>query len=104
MVIVHNKLVRDRIPEIIEKTGKTATIRIAEDDEYRTLLQQKLLEEVNEFLESGNPEELADILEVISALGTVCGLSMEQVHKVAEDKRNRRGGFEKRIVLLSVQG
>jgi predicted house-cleaning noncanonical NTP pyrophosphatase (MazG superfamily) len=104
MVIVHNKLVRDRIPEIIEQAGKRPTVRIANEDEYRTLLQQKLIEEVNEFLESNNPEELADILEVVSALGITCGLSMNQIDKIAKGKRDSRGGFEQRIVLLSVEG
>ncbi len=104
MVIIHNKLVRDRIPEIIERAGKKPTIRIAEEEEYRVLLQQKLIEEVNEYLETNNPEELADILEVVSALGITCGLSMDQIIRIARGKRESRGGFEQRIVLLNVEG
>lgn len=65
----YNKLVRDRIPEIIEQSGKKAVTRIAGDGEYRQYLREKLQEEVGEFMENGNPEELADILEVVFALG-----------------------------------
>jgi predicted house-cleaning noncanonical NTP pyrophosphatase (MazG superfamily) len=99
---VYNKLVRDRIPEIIKEAGKNACIRIADEAEYKHLLRQKLLEEANEFLESGSPEELADILEVVAALGGTYGLSFADLVKMAEEKRMDRGGFEERIVLLSV--
>jgi flagellar basal body-associated protein FliL len=58
---VYNKLVRDRIPEIIQASGKNACIRKADEAEYKHLLRQKLLEEINEFMESGSSEELADI-------------------------------------------
>jgi len=99
---VYNKLVRDRIPEIIEAAGKNADVRTAEESEYKDLLQQKLLEEVDEFLESGNPEELADILEVVISLGSLYDLSCAELMKMAEEKREKRGGFKERIVLLSV--
>lgn len=99
---VYNKLVRDRIPEIIKESGKKAAIRIADEAEYKHLLRQKLLEEVNEFLESGSSEELADILEVVAALGRTCGLSFADLQEMAEEKRKDSGGFEERIVLLSV--
>lgn len=101
---VYNKLVRDRIPEIIKEAGENAAIRIADEAEYKHLLRQKLLEEVNEFLESGSSEELADILEVVAALGVTCGLSFSDLVEMAEEKRKVRGGFEERIVLLSVEG
>ena len=61
----YNKLVRDKIPEIIEIAGKRAEIRIADDSEYANLLKQKLLEEVDEYMQSNNPDELADIIEVV---------------------------------------
>jgi predicted house-cleaning noncanonical NTP pyrophosphatase (MazG superfamily) len=101
-VKVYNKLVRDRIPEIIKESGKKAAIRIADEAEYKHLLRQKLLEEVNEFLESGSSEELADILEVVAALGRTSGLSFADLVEMAEEKMKDRGGFEERIVLLSV--
>jgi predicted house-cleaning noncanonical NTP pyrophosphatase (MazG superfamily) len=99
---VYNKLVRDRIPEIIQASGKNACIRKADETEYKDLLRQKLLEEVNEYMESGSSEELADILEVVAALGSTHGLSFADLVEMAEKKRKERGGFEERIVLLSV--
>jgi predicted house-cleaning noncanonical NTP pyrophosphatase (MazG superfamily) len=101
---VYNKLVRDKIPEIIKTAGKNAAVRIADESEYAHLLRQKLVEEVDEFLESNNPEELADILEVVISLGSLYDLSSAQLMKMAEEKRENRGGFEKRIVLVSVDG
>jgi predicted house-cleaning noncanonical NTP pyrophosphatase (MazG superfamily) len=99
---VYNKLVRDRIPQIIQASGKNACIRKADEAEYMHLLRQKLLEEVNEFMESGSSEELADVLEVVTALGGTYGLSFADLVKMAEVKRKDRGGFERRIVLISV--
>ena len=101
---VYNKLVRDKIPEIIKASGKVAAVRIADEAEYKYLLQKKLMEEVNEFVESGSSEELADILEVVAALGSTYGLSFTDLLEMAEEKRKGRGGFEERIVLLSVDG
>ena len=65
---VYNKLVRDKIPEIIEASGKTCTCETLRDGQYIEFLNQKLLEEVNEYLESGLVEELADIGEVMHAI------------------------------------
>lgn len=100
----YNKLVRDRIPEIVQASGKNACIRKADEAEYKHLLRQKLLEEVNEFMESGSSEELADILEVVAALGRAHGFSFADLVEMAEEKRKDRGGFEERIVLISVEG
>ncbi len=94
------KLIRNRIPEIIEASGQKATIRIADDVEYPVLLRQKLLEEVNEFLESGAPEELADIIEVVFSLAETYGISLAGLLNMAEKKREERGGFNKKIVLI----
>ena len=100
---IYNKLVRDRIPEIIECSGKKAAIRAAGEAEYKQLLRQKLLEEVNEYMENGSSEELADILEVITALAGTHSLSFADLVRMAEEKRKERGGFEERIVLISVE-
>jgi predicted house-cleaning noncanonical NTP pyrophosphatase (MazG superfamily) len=98
----YDKLVRDRIPQIIQASGKNACIRKADEAEYKHLLRQKLLEEINEFMESGSSEELADILEVVAALGQTEGLSFSDLMEIAKEKRKDRGGFEKRLILLSV--
>ncbi len=103
MTRVYNKLVRDKIPEIIEASGKKARIRIADDTEYPVLLCRKLSEEVNEFLENKDPKELADIIEVILSLNKIYGISLTGLLNMAEKKRTERGGFEQKIILLSVQ-
>ena len=100
---VYNKLVRDKIPGIIEASGKIARVRIADDAEYQTLLYQKLSEEVNELLENNDPEELADIIEVILSLSKTYRISLTELLEMAEKKRVERGGFERKIILLDVQ-
>jgi len=97
--LTHDKLVRDKIPEIIELSGDVAVIHTADEKEYRLRLRAKLIEEVNEYLESGSPEELADILEVIHSLTALDGVSREQLQLIQTKKRDERGGFTQRIVL-----
>ena len=96
----YNKLVRDKIPEIIENNGEQCSLRILEDGEYRNCLYKKLDEEVAEFHRDRNLEELADILEVVYALAD----SMESRQKLMDvynAKHQQRGGFEKKIFLIS---
>ena len=94
------KLVRDKIPEIIEnKTGKRPRMRIADEKEFENLLLEKLREETNEFISSSNKEELADILEVIHAILKAKGWSFDEIEKIRSEKFKERGGFEKRIVI-----
>jgi len=92
------KLVRDKIPEIIKKQGKNPITRIASDEEYLKELVKKLQEEVDEFKEKHNIEELADIIEVIYALSEFYGVSVEDLHKLQEAKAEKRGKFKKRII------
>ena len=99
---IYNKLVRDKIPDIIIAEGKTATTTILTHDEYYKALVAKLHEEVQEFAESDSIEEIADILEVIDAIITAKGVTKDQINTIQEQKRTERGGFEKRILLLEV--
>lgn len=99
----YNKLVRDKIPEIITANGEKAVIRILEDEEYITALEKKLDEEVSEYHESKETEELADILEVIYALCEAKGHPQKELMQVYEKKHNERGGFSKKIFLLRKQ-
>lgn len=98
----YNKLVRDKIPEIIKSKGQTAKINYAPAEEFYFLLKNKLKEEITEFLESNNPEELADILEVLYAISNHHGIPIENLELMRQKKRRERGGFEKRIVLEEV--
>lgn len=101
---IYDKLVRDRIPEIIEASGKKPVTRVADDGEYKSYLRQKLVEEVEEYMDSGNPEELADIMEVITALGRASGVPFDALLDMADSKRHSRGGFNDKIILLHVDG
>ena len=100
--IIHNKLVRDKIPEIIENSGKCAVIRTLSRDEYLEMLDRKLTEELNEYLSDKSMEEIADLLEVIHAVVKARGSSMEEVEKIRLQKKEKRGGFEKKIFLECV--
>lgn len=97
---VYNKLVRDKIPEIIAAKGGVATTKTLLDDEYVASLRQKLQEEVDEFLADSTIEELADILEVVHALGRTLAVEPEEIEQVRQRKSVERGGFADRIYLV----
>lgn len=98
----YHKLVRDRIPEIIEADRKTCVFETLSDEEYIYLLEQKLNEELAEYQESKSLEELADLLEVIHAVVKARGWTLKELERVREDKAAKRGGFEKKILLKEV--
>jgi len=95
----YNKLVRDKIPEYIKRKGGTPITHIADDVEYWKKLKEKLQEEVNEFIEAENIEEMADIFEVIDAIFVYKKFDKTEFKKVREAKLNERGGFNKRVIL-----
>lgn len=97
---VYNKLVRDKIPEIIEKGGEVPNTCILDDAEYLRHLEAKLDEEVGEYHRDKNLEELADILEVVYALADSVG-SREKLMEIYQKKHDARGGFKERIFLIS---
>ncbi len=102
----YNKLVRDKIPEIIESNGAKPITRILDDSEYKIYLEKKLVEETNEVLESKNEdrlEELADLLEVIKALVVIEGSNIEEVNNIAIAKSIKKGAFNKKILLEKVE-
>lgn len=98
----YHKLVRDRIPEIIEVDGKTCVTEILSDKQYLEMLDAKLTEELSEYQESHSLEELADLLEVLRAVVQARGWTWEQLELVRQEKAARRGGFEKKILLKEV--
>ncbi|WP_291631040.1 nucleoside triphosphate pyrophosphohydrolase [Clostridium sp.] len=100
---IYNKLVRDRIPEVIKASGKTCEIEIVNGKEKQELLEKKLLEEVNEYLEDKNLEELADVMEVLFGLANELGYSEEDLLNKRKEKLQERGGFKEGIVLKNVK-
>lgn len=100
--IIYNKLVRDKIPEIIEASGKTCQTEILSDEEYLQMLDKKLDEELAEYHQEQNIEELADLLETLYAMAKAKGYSIEELDHVRVEKRKARGGFDKKVLLKSV--
>ncbi|QOT19392.1 nucleoside triphosphate pyrophosphohydrolase [Paenarthrobacter sp. YJN-5] len=104
--VIHRKLVRDLIPDIVTAKGGTAVTRVMEPDEYRAALHTKLAEEAEELLAAAPGEklgELADLLEVLQALATVAGHTLDEVIGAAAAKSAKRGGFGGRIWLEETQ-
>lgn len=101
--IVYNKLVRDRIPEIIEASGKKCSVRTLSPEEYQRAVDAKLDEELAEYHKEQNLEELADLLEVLLAAAAARGCSAEQLEQIRAEKAAKRGGFQDRLYLLEVQ-
>ena len=99
---IYNKLVRDRIPEIIEADGNVCVAEILTDDRYLQMLDVKLTEELEEYQESKSLEELADLLEVMRAVVKARGWTWEQLEQVRQEKADKRGGFEQKILLKEV--
>lgn len=103
---VYNKLVRDKIPEIIKNNNGEPITRILDDNEYKQELEKKLLEEYHEVLNTKTSEErieeLADMLEIISALSNLENKTLEDVIKVSKIKKDKRGALEKKIFLEKV--
>lgn len=98
----YNKLIRDRIPEIIAKNGQTARVRVLTDEEYLAKLDEKLGEELAEYLADGDVEELADLLEVIYAAALARGTTEEQLDEIRRKKAEERGAFAEKLLLEEV--
>lgn len=101
-VIEYNKLVRDKIPQIIEDDNKKCSVRILDDEEYLKMIDVKLDEELAEYHKDQNVEELADLLEVIYAAAKARGYSIEELERIRKEKADKRGAFDKKIFLETV--
>ncbi|MGF3104544.1 nucleoside triphosphate pyrophosphohydrolase [Rossellomorea sp. DUT-2] len=103
----YNKLVRDRIPEIIEATGKTFTTRILSDEEYLIEVKKKSFEELEEFHDSETREdaieELADLMEIVLEFAKLHNTSLDEIEAIRREKAEKRGSFDKKIFLKDVE-
>lgn len=102
----HNKLIRNKIPQIIKNNGKTPTTRILPEDEYIKEICKKTEEEITEYLEADTKEhkleELSDLLELINALAEHEGKTLEEINNIRKKKAKERGGFSDRVFLMKV--
>ena len=96
----YNKAIRDKIPEIIQKDGYACNIETLSDEEFLVEIEKKLSEEVTEYQNNKNPEELADILEVIYRIAKLRGMSKEELEQIRIKKVEKRGGFDKNLFLI----
>nr|WP_295974822.1 nucleoside triphosphate pyrophosphohydrolase [uncultured Bacillus sp.] len=104
---IHNKLVRDKIPQIIKKSGKTPIIETLDQENYITELRKKSKEELQEYLSAKTNEEaieeLADLLEIIHSLAEIHDSSIDEVERIRVKKAEERGGFKDKVFLIEVQ-
>jgi len=101
-MIQNDKLVRDRIPEILRAQGKRCDVRTLADDEFAQRVEEKLAEEIAEYRESGEIEELADIVKLIEAIAEQRGVEWDQFERLRLQKREQRGGFTRRLLVCRV--
>lgn len=103
----YNKLVRDRIPEIIEATGKTFTTSILTEEEYLIELKKKSFEELKEYHEAESREnaieELADLMEVVHAFAKYHSTTLNEIEVIRREKAEKRGAFDNKIFLVEVE-
>ena len=95
-----HKAIRDKIPEIIKKDGYSYNVKTLSDEEFLVEIEKKLSEEVTEYQSDKNPEELADIIEVIYRIAKLKGISKEELEKIRIKKVEKRGAFEKNLFLI----
>lgn len=100
--IKYDKLVRDRIPQIIEKSGKRAVIEELDNETYKRYLDVKLGEELEEYLSSDSIEELADLVEVVYAILKFKGVDISKFEDIRQKKALERGSFDKKLLLKEV--
>ena len=100
---IYEKLVRDNIPRIIEDDGRIPVTRVLDRDEYIRELDKKLREELEEYLEDGSMEEMADLMEVARAIILARGYTWEEVEEIRKVKAAKNGAFENRVYLQGVE-
>ena len=99
-MIKYNKAIRDKIPEIIAESGKKYNLKQLDDESFLAELEKKLTEEVNEYSESKDVEELADLLEVIYRISELRGVNSDELDKIRKNKAEKRGKFNSNLFLF----
>ena len=102
-MIKYNKAIRDKIPEIIAESGKKYNLKQLDDESFLAELETKLTEEVNEYAESKDVEELADLLEVIYRISELRGVSSDELDEIRKDKAEKRGKFDSNLFLIDTE-
>ena len=97
---LHNKAIRDKIPEIIAESGKKCNTKQLDDESFLAEIEKKLIEEVNEYSESKDVEELADLLEVIYRISELRGVNSDELDEIRKDKAEKRGKFDSNLFLI----
>ena len=97
---LYNKAIRDKIPEIIAESGKKCNTKQLDDESFLAEIEKKLIEEVNEYTESKDVEELADLLEVIYRISELRGVNSDELDKIRKDKAEKRGKFDSNLFLI----
>lgn len=104
---IYNKLVRDLVPQVIERSNKKCNIRILNDEEFISELHKKLHEEMKEYLSCQTKkealEELADLLEILHTLTEYHGFNVDELEATRLQKAQERGGFKEKIFLINVE-
>jgi len=96
----YNKAIRDKIPEIIKLSGKNCDVKKLNDSEFLAQLEKKLVEELAEYQESKNVEELADMLEVIYRISELKGITSDELDSIKNEKAKKRGKFDDNLFLV----
>jgi len=99
-LVIYNKAIRDKIPEIIKESGKNCNVKKLDNSEFLIRLEKKLVEELEEYQESKNVEELADILEVIYRISELKGVVFDELDKIRQKKAEQRGKFDDNLFLV----
>ena len=102
---IYNKLVRDKIPEIIKASGKKAAVSVFDEAGFRIALKQKLLEEAQEVVGAPDDElmdELADVMQLVESIAQEYQIEVSEIEKHKAEKARQRGAFEKHLRLDGV--